>query len=245
MSPKSAGQAVKAGYTNIRVMLAGEPGWKKAGHPLLASYGQVCKGNVVLVDLRSAEKDARRRIPRSISMPFAEFEDNFDDIPVKAPVVLYSDNMEETLTAINILNENGYKKVSMVKGNLQGWTKLGGMLEKGKVQTDVTWKRILARGEVALETFMKAVEDPEEAFILDVRTADETAEGKISTAKAIPLDEVCSRLGEIPKDMKVYVHCTTGARAEMAAKELKKYDYDAYYLVAEVECDGDGCEFEE
>ncbi len=243
MSPKSAGQAVQAGYTNIRVMLAGEPGWKKAGYPLLASYGQVCKGNIVLVDLRSAEKDAARRIPRSISMPFAEFEDNFDDIPMKAPVVLYSDNIEETRTASKILLENGYKKVAMVKGNLQGWTKLGGMLEKGPVNNDVVWKRILAKGEISLAKFMVAVEDHEEAFILDVRTNNEVVEGMLKTAKNIPLDEVCSRLGEIPKDMPVYVHCTTGARAEMAAKELRKYDYDAYYLVAEVECDGSECEF--
>lgn len=242
MSPKSAGQAVKAGYTNIRVMLDGEPGWRKAGYPLHAAYGHVCKGNIVLVDLRSAEKDAARRIPRSVSMPFATFEDTYDEIPLKAPVVLYSDDEQETLTAMSILAENGYKKVSMVKGNFQGWTKLGGMVEKGELVTDVHWKRILAKGEVSLADFMKAVDDPQEAFILDVRTSDETAEGKIATSKAIPLDEVCSRLGEIPKDKKIYVHCTTGARAEMAAKELRKYDYESFYLVAEVECEGSECE---
>lgn len=243
MSPKSAGQAVQAGYTNVRVMLEGEPSWREAGHPLHAAYGHVCKGNIVLVDLRSAEKDAARRIPRSVSMPFAEFEDNFESIPLKAPVVVYSDNEQETLTAMRILGENGYKKVSMVKGNFQGWTKLGGMLDKGPVVTEVEWKRILAKGEVALEDFLKAVHDPQEAFILDVRTADEAATGKIATATSIPLDEVCSRLIEIPKDKKVYIHCTTGARAEMAAKELQKYDYDSLYLVAEVTCDGSECEF--
>ncbi|MDA3831939.1 MAG: rhodanese-like domain-containing protein [Spirochaetales bacterium] len=242
MSPKSAGQAVKAGYTNVRVMIDGEPSWRKAGHPLHAAYGHVCKGNIVLVDLRSAEKDAERRIPRSVSMPFVEFEDNYESIPLKAPVVLYSDNEEETLTAMRILAENGYKKVSMVQGNFQGWTKLGGMLERGKVDTDITWKRILAKGEVSLEDFNKAIKDTQEAFILDVRTDDETSTGKLAGATAIPLDEVCSRLGEIPKDKKVYIHCTTGARAEMAAKELKKYNYDSFYLVAEVECEGSQCD---
>lgn len=242
MSPKSAGQAVKAGYTNIRVMLEGEPGWRKAGYELQAAYGHVCKGNIVLIDLRSAEKNAARRIPRSVSMPFADFEDNYDEIPIKAPVVLYSDSREETLTAMSILAENGYKKVSMVKGNFQGWTKLGGMLEKGEVVTEVEWVRILAKGEVSLEKFMVAVNDPQEATILDVRTAGETEGGKLPGSIAIPLDEVCSRLGEIPNDKPVYIHCTTGARAEMAAKEMKKYNYESFYLVAEVECDGPECE---
>lgn len=243
MSPKSAGQAVKAGYTNVRVMLEGEPAWVKAGHPVHAAYGQVCKGNIVLVDLRSAGKGAGRRIPRSISMPFSDFEDLYDEIPIKAPVVLYSDNEAETLIAMRILRENDYKKVSMVKGNIQGWTKLGGLLEQGPVVTEVKWQRILAKGEVSLQDFLKALDDPLEVFILDVRTVAETAEGKLANSVAIPLDEVCSRLGEIPKEKKVYIHCTTGARAEMAAKELQRYGYDSFYLLAEVTCAGSECEF--
>ena len=114
MSPKSAGQAVKAGYTNVRVMLEGEPGWRKAGYELHAAYGQVCKGNIVLVDLRHAEKNGSRRIPRSISMPFADFEDNYDAIPLKAPVVLYSDNTDESMKAAKKLRKEGFKKVSLV-----------------------------------------------------------------------------------------------------------------------------------
>jgi rhodanese-related sulfurtransferase len=252
MSPKSAGQAVKAGYKNIRIMLAGDPAWTKAGYPLYAGYGFVCQGNNVLLDLRSVDKDAASRIPRSVSMPFEDLEFNMDEIPIKAPIVLYGDNTKETLEAMKMLHEEGYKKISLVEGGYKGWKKLGGKLIKGPVVTDVHWKRILAEGEVSLDDFNKALEDPTIAIILDVRTKEEVAEGKLDHSRHIPLDELCSRMDDffatiqdMSKEQKVYVHCTTGARAEMAYKELNKNGYNAYYLTAELECEGNDCDIEE
>ncbi len=249
MSPKSAGQAVKAGYKNIKVMLAGEPAWVKAGNPTYANYGWVCRGNNVLIDLRSAKKNAAARIPRSVSMPFAVFEDTFEDIPLKAPVVLYSDNTEESIAALKMLKEEGYKKVALVEGGFRGWKRVGGTLKKGPVETEVRWARILEEGEVSVAEFQAALDDPSLAVILDVRTANEVAEGKFASSQHIPLDELCKemdnficRLKDVDRGQKIYIHCTTGARAEMAYKELKKRDYNAYFLVAEVECEGSDCE---
>ncbi len=60
-------------------------------------------------------------------------------------------------------------------------------------------------------------------FVLDVRNADEVEElGIFKNTVNIPLDEVPKRLAEIPKDKKVFVHCSTGVRAELAFQELKK-----------------------
>jgi len=252
MSPKSAGQAVKAGFKNIKVMLAGEPAWIKAGFPTYANYGFVCRVNNVIIYLRSADKNAASRVPRSVNMPFAEFEDNYDDIPVKAPIVLYSDNDKETIAALRILQADGYKKISLIEGGFHGWKRVGGRLTKGPVVTEVHWQRILAEGEVSVADFQKALDDPTQAIILDVRTDDEVAEGKFASSKHVPLDQLCKEMdqficniGELEKGQKIYIHCTTGARAEMAYKELKKRDFNAYFLVAEVECDEDGCEIED
>ncbi len=248
MSPKSAGQAVKAGYTNVKVLLEGDSGWIKAGHPTYANYGWVCRGNTVLIDLRSAEKDVEARIPRSISMPAATFKDTYSQIPAKAPVVVYSDNDEESLTALKLLRENGYKKVALVEGNFQGWKRVGGSLEKGPVATKPLWVRSLGEGEVTKADFEAALKDKTKAAILDVRTKDEIAKGKFSISQHIPLDELCKemdnficKIKDVNKDQKIYIHCTTGARAEMAYKELKKRDYNVFFLVAEVECEGDKC----
>jgi len=252
MSPISAGQAVQAGYKNIRIFNDGDPVWKKAGYPTYAGYGFICQGNNVIVDLRSAEKAAKSRIPRSVSMPFETLEEVMYEIPIKAPVVLYSDNEQEALAAFKMFNDEGYKKTSLVEGNYQGWKKLGGRLIKGPVVTEVTWKRILAKGEVSVNDFMEALDNPSLAVILDVRTNDEVNVGKLEGSRHIPLDQLCNRMDDffanlegMTKEQLIYVHCTTGARAEMAHKELTKRGYNAKYLQAYVSCKKNDCDIEE
>ena len=249
----SAGQAVQAGFKNVRVYLDGEPAWRKAGNATFAGYGFICRGNNVIVDLRSADKAKKARIPRSVSMPFASFEDTVEDIPAKAPIVLYSDNDEDTLAALEILREEGFKKFSLVEDGYHGWKRLGGKLIKGPVVTEVTWVRKLAPGEVTIDDFNTAIKDPSKAVILDVRTNDEVNVGKLEVSQHIPLDQLCSRMDEffatidgMTKDQNIYVHCTTGARAEMAYKELQKNGYTkAKFLMAEVSCEKDDCDIEE
>ena len=246
MSPKSAGLAKKAGYKNVKVMLSGIPSWVKDGYPTYASTGFVSKGNIVLVDLRSAEKDAVSRIPRSVSIPYDKLKDTADDIPQKAPVVLYSDDKKEALKAMKFLRGEGFKKVSLVYGNLDRWLKSEGNYESGPPVTEINWQRKLGKGEVTVADFEKAASGTSsDVLILDVRTNDEVKSGKFTTAAAIPLDELAKRIGELPKDKKIYIHCSTGARAEMAQKELQKNGYKSFFLVANVECEGSECEIED
>ena len=61
----------------------------------------------------------------------------------------------------------------------------------------------------------------------------------------IPLDELGARMSELPKDKNIYAHCTTGARADMAAKELNKNGFKASFLVANVDCKGNDCKVED
>jgi len=71
------------------------------------------------------------------------------------------------------------------------------------------------------------------------------AEGSFKKSIAIPLDEIGSRMGGLPKDKKIYVHCTTGARADMAAQELKKNGFNAFFIVATCECEDGEWELED
>ncbi|MCK5071513.1 MAG: rhodanese [Desulfocapsa sp.] len=246
MSTKVAGSAIKDGYKNVKVYLEGEPAWIKAGNLFYASNANVAKGNIVLIDLRSKKKSKAGRIPRSVTIPYDSLDDALDDIPIKAPVVLYSDNKEDVADAVEDLRDEGYKKVALVTGNFAGWVQSGGKTVSGPIETDITWIRKLGKGEVGKADFVKAVTGEDKgAVILDVRTDDEAAAGGFKNAIAIPLDQVGTRLSEIPKDKKVYVHCTTGARADMAAQELNKNGYKAFFFVAAVECDGNDCDIED
>ncbi len=79
--------------------------------------------------------------------------------------------------------------------------------------------RKLGKGEVSVADFRKAVlGEVDDVVVVDARTKDEIAElGIFTNTINIPLDEIPARLNELPKDKKIYVHCSTGARADMAS----------------------------
>ena len=66
--------------------------------------------------------------------------------------------------------------------------------------------------------------------LLDVRTATEVSFGKIDGFSNIPLDSLRERIGEIPKNKPVYVHCHSGLRSYIACRILAGYGYDCYNL---------------
>ena len=243
MSTSNAGLAKKLGYKNIRVFLAGEPAWSKAGYPVYASNKFVEKGNIVLLDLREGGVAVNGRIPRSIPLTYEQLEDRIDDIPRNAPVVLYSDKNDEVIDALVDLRDEGFKKVSLVFDNYQGWVASGGAVEKGPIfSTEITWVRKLGKGEVSVDEFRKAtLGEVPNTYIIDARTKEEIAElGIFQNTVNIPLDEIPKRMNDIPKDKRIFIHCSTGSRADLAYRELIKNGYDVKFLLLDIsdpECD--------
>lgn len=66
--------------------------------------------------------------------------------------------------------------------------------------------------------------------LLDVRTATEVNRGKIDGFINIPLDSLRQRIGEIPRDRPVYVHCHSGLRSYIACRILTGNGYDCFNL---------------
>jgi len=247
LSTKNAALAKKLGYTNVKVMLKGAPGWKKAGYPLVASDEFVRSGNIVLVDLRSEEEAAKGHIKRAVNIPMEELPDMGEMFPssMAAPIVLYG-NDDDAERAAGIVLGWGYKTVSVVNGGLKGWQSRGNGLVTGPAATDIEWVRKPGKDEVSIADFTKAVHGgTSDVVILDVRNPDEVGAGCFPSAINIPLDEIGTRLAELPKDKQIYVHCTTGARAEMACRQLLQAGFKARYLVATVNCADGNCSIEE
>ena len=243
MSTANAGLAMKLGYTNVRVFLAGEPAWSEAGHPVYASNNYIEKGNIVLLDLREGDAPVKGRIPRSVQISYEDLEERMDDIPHNAPVVLYSDNATDVIDAYEDMKDEGFKVVSMVIGNYQGWVSSGGTIEKGPIfSTEINWVRKLGKGEVSVKEFRQAIlgELPD-TYVIDARTPEEINElGIFKNTVNIPLDEIPKRMNEIPKDKRVFIHCSTGARADLAYRELIKSGYNVKFLllnISDPECD--------
>lgn len=60
------------------------------------------------------------------------------------------------------------------------------------------------------------------AFILDVRTAKEFADGAIPGAVNVPVDDLRDRMGELPRDRAIAVYCQVGQRGYLATRILKQ-----------------------
>jgi len=68
--------------------------------------------------------------------------------------------------------------------------------------------------EVSAEEAYQLVE--EGSFLLDVRTQEEWDEYHVSQAVLIPIEEIASRLDEVPQDQTVVVICRSGNRSAAA-----------------------------
>lgn len=60
----------------------------------------------------------------------------------------------------------------------------------------------------------------ERPFLLDVRTAQEFASGHIPGAVNLPVDDLRSRIKELPQDRKIAVYCQVGQRGYLATRIL-------------------------
>ena len=174
-------------------------------------------------------------------MPYESLEDKLDDVPRSAPIVLYGE--KEAVDKVGEVRDQGFNFVSLVKGGYEGWIKTGGEIDKGPIfNTEIKWVRKIGKGEVSVADFRKATTgEDKDAVIVDARTKEEVTElGIFKNTINIPLDEIPARLNELLKDKKIYVHCSTGARADMAYNELVKHGYNAKFLllnIKDAECD--------
>lgn len=67
-------------------------------------------------------------------------------------------------------------------------------------------------------------------ILLDVRTPDEAAGGKILEATLIPLQELDTRYDELSKNSEIYIHCRSGKRAQAAAALLEKNGFSQVFV---------------
>ena len=96
----------------------------------------------------------------------------------------------------------------------------------------------LMRGEhpqVDVEAVL-AAPAAERPFLLDVRTAQEFASGHIPGAVNIPVDDLRSRLGELPRDRKIAAYCQVGQRGYLATRILQQAGFSAANIGGGYKC---------
>ncbi len=80
------------------------------------------------------------------------------------------------------------------------------------------------------EELIEKISSGEDFFLLDVRTAAEYATQAIEGAHLIPIQEIGSRISELPKDKEIVVYCRVGNRSAYAADYLGRIGYNVKNL---------------
>jgi rhodanese-related sulfurtransferase len=242
MSPKSAGLAKKWGYANVKVYVDGQPAWKKAGHHTVSTPDYVRTANIVLIDLRAPAAVAAGHIPKAVGIPtdkLAGAKNSFPD-SLTAPIVFYSENIEESIKAVETARGWRYKKVSLLEfPEVLEWQKKGYDIKTGPAATEIVYVRKLEPGQISIPNFEAALKT-QAITVIDVRGPSEYATGHFPGAINLSLDELPAKIDDIPQNKFVVVHCRTGVRGEMAYLLLKEKGFDVKYLKAGCKCKLDG-----
>ncbi len=87
----------------------------------------------------------------------------------------------------------------------------------------------IMRNLVKVVSVDEVVNRTEDVMILDVRTEQEASLGMIKGAVNIPVDEIRTKLDELPKDKKIYAYCKVGLRGYVASRILLQNGFEHVY----------------
>ena len=196
----------------------------------------------LLIDVREESEYAEGHIPGAINIPIRTLSQNLDKIPADSPVVVYCASGLRAGTALTALQLLGYDNVKSFPGGWKAWS--GAELEASTEAAEaavVTPKEVnsemlaavdeflvnIPEGYYSLGTVEKVVEAIDAgAAVIDVREADEYAQGHIAGAVSIPIRTLAASVDQIPTDKTVVVYCASGHRAAMANAALHTMGLD-------------------
>jgi hydroxyacylglutathione hydrolase len=181
----------------------------------------VAKGsapNAVIVDTRDRSAFMAGHIPGALLAPFNRQFNTIVGSYVKEDERIYllidQENVEEAvrdLIRIGLDDIAGY----ITPADFNAYRKSGARMEQ--IET-------ISMDEAA------SLYPSDGIRVLDVRKASEFETGHIPNAVNIAHTRLLERLGELPADKTLLVHCRSGARAAVASALLKRAGYDIKYI---------------
>jgi len=253
LSHKSAKKAEALGYSNVKVYANGYPHWIKQGNVGAVSVKYIKKivggdSKVVLIDSRPKKrKYDKGHISGAISIPDTQFEQKSALLPEdkSTPLIFYCGGIKCKLSGKSARKAlaAGYTNVRYFPTGFPSWKKAGGAVEKGDAKKQV---KISAGGEdgtISIESFEQILkQDPGSIHVIDVRDADEFAEGHLAMSSNIPMDDLGDKIESLPSDKPIVFLCSTGARGGEAydTVSMMRDGLKVYFLNAEPTFNKDG-----
>ena len=200
----------KEGYDSLDEVL--EQGMKPLS---VRDFKKRMKNDVMILDTRNSEKFTEGFIPGSLSIGlngrFAEWAGSL--LPYETPLLLVCDP--------------GKEKESIIRLARVGLDNVQGYLEGGYD----AWKNSNEPSDMIInveaDELMMDMPFDQNLIVMDVRRPVEFAEGHLSEALNIPLNEMTDpgKIANIDDRHNLYVHCASGYRSVIAASLLKRQGF--------------------
>jgi len=147
---------------------------------------------------RSAEANLFGRFNDAVNIPFEKLGSSFSSIPTDKPVLIVDEYGSESAKAAKLLNDKGYKEVSILINGMDEW--LDYVAETGNKQGP-KWKQNVHYKIISAEEFEKLVNNKKDFQLIDARSADEFKNasknyweniGNIQGATNIPASDIAA-----------------------------------------------------
>lgn len=200
----------KEGYDSIDDVL--EQGMKALS---VEEFKKLITGETVILDTRNSEEFTQGFIPGAVSIGlngrFAEWAGSL--LPFDVPLLLVSEPGKEKESIIRLARVGLDKVQGYLKGGYEAWKNSG---EK----TDL----IIG---IEPDELMMDIPFDKNLVVVDVRKPVEFAEGHLTNAINIPLNEMTdpASMANIEERHNLYVHCASGYRSIIAASLLKRQGF--------------------
>jgi hydroxyacylglutathione hydrolase len=123
---------------------------------------------------------------------------------------------------IVLISEPGREVEAAVRLGRIAFDTIAGYLAGG-MQSLSAHPDLIGRVErIAAGTLAEQLAAPEPPLVLDVRAPGEWQQERIDGAVNVPLSRLSERLGTLPKDRRIVVHCASGYRSAIAAGLLQR-----------------------
>lgn len=168
-----------------------------------------------VVDLRSREVFATGHVPGAINFDLDGAFINYLGwmIPWGTPVTLLGATTEQVEAAQRELVRIGIDRpAAQAVGGPSSW------LPEGEAPSVI--RRVDFAGLAA------ELNDRTDAMVIDTRQILEWESGHVANAVFIPFYEIHDRMGEVPRNVDVYVYCGSGYRASAVASLLQNHGFD-------------------
>lgn len=177
----------------------------------LEQFIQFQKEGCIILDTRMPVEVKKGYIPNSISVP-VESSTSYTTwvtsiVPTDTKIILICD-LEKERCALSKLIALGYSNIQgYLEGGLPTWINAGHPIEQ--------YECIPAQDFAA-----KLQEKP---YFIDVREKSAWDKGVLEGAHLIGMNDLVSKVKDIPKDHPVYVHCTLGGKSFAAYTTLRSH----------------------